>query len=311
MSKRRSSNLVVVLPLLAGCGAMLGIDDAHVDPTFDPATQGAGGAGTGGTTAGSGGTTSEGGMAGTSSAGGSDTTGGAGGTSSTGGTSGTGGTSTAGSGGAGGGATCGTHTECVTGDALGESCSACTMTVCSTFPSCCQGAWGDLCVQQAKSKCGSCGVGGAGGSGQGGMGQGGIGPGPGGGPGAGGSGQGGTTSTNCVGPGGVLDKPVAPNQVVVHVVNCGTKMGSNAVLHVHATVSGGMMPSAMVDIPAPTLPTDVTLTLGAGTYTIDATWDFPPAQQMGSPPGNEDAAGGIMSVAVTPVKGTYLELNLH
>jgi hypothetical protein len=115
---------------------------------------GAGGkGGSAGTTGGKGGTSGGPGAGGAGAAGASGM-GGAGG--------GTGGTM-AGASGAGGGGTCNSHDVCVTGDALPQSCSQCTMNVCNTFPSCCTSAWGDLCVQQAKSSC-SCGTAGNGGS---------------------------------------------------------------------------------------------------------------------------------------------------
>lgn len=58
----------LALVLLTGCGAVLGIDDAHVDSTFHP---GAGGVAGAAATGGSGGSSS-GGAAGTSAAGGGD-----------------------------------------------------------------------------------------------------------------------------------------------------------------------------------------------------------------------------------------------
>lgn len=308
--KLLSSKIALLLPLVAGCGALIGIDDAHVDPTFDPTGLSVGGSG--GAAAGSGGSGGSGGSD-TAGSGGSDTAGSGGsdgmgggtaGTSSTGG-AGNGGVS--GSGGSGGQASCG-HDVCTKGDALAASCSSCAMTICSTFPTCCVSAWGDLCVQQATGKCG-CGAGGAGGVGQGGSGQGGAGQG-GVGPGMGGAA--GMTGTNCVGPGAALDIPVAAGQMVVHVVNCGGKSGTNGTLRVHATLSGMMMPSAVMDVAAQSLPFDITLSgLTAGTYTVDATWDFPPAQQMGMPPGTEDAAGGVPSLPFAPIKGAYVEINLH
>lgn len=48
------------------------------------------------------------------------------------------------------------HSEWTTGAALTKSCSSCAATVCDSDSYCCTNSWDSMCVQEAKTWCGSC-----------------------------------------------------------------------------------------------------------------------------------------------------------